>query len=359
MGAHPRVCGENLTSRLKACSVLGSSPRVRGKRIHGESLHLVTGLIPACAGKTLSARNSCRPFRAHPRVCGENPIPDPGQISLAGSSPRVRGKLSVWGMWFFCMAAHPRVCGENFFTQLIDTRKNGSSPRVRGKPWPPGVVINLSRLIPACAGKTAFQDYLPCTGPAHPRVCGENCGQSLRLRTRGGSSPRVRGKRWFRNSGQPSGRLIPACAGKTTHDRHDHPRTGAHPRVCGENSICSCPVIPANGSSPRVRGKRTSGPRRRGWRGLIPACAGKTLRARNSCRPFRAHPRVCGENLCDGATYPVVQGSSPRVRGKPARPARSRRARGLIPACAGKTPGVWRRPPGGGAHPRVCGENRL
>ena len=229
------------------------------------------------------------------------------------------------------------MCGENFFTQLIDTRKNGSSPRVRGKPWPPGVVINLSRLIPACAGKTAFQDYLPCTGPAHPRVCGENCGQSLRLRTRGGSSPRVRGKRWFRNSGQPSGRLIPACAGKTTHDRHDHPRTGAHPRVCGENSICSCPVIPANGSSPRVRGKLSalvadSHPVR-----LIPACAGKTNQRAASARVARAHPRVCGENIEGEEFLSPVSGSSPRVRGKPLRrrnlPSRPR----LIPACAGKT----------------------
>ena len=142
----------------------------------------------------------------------------------------------MWGMWFFCMAAHPRVCGENFFTQLIDTRKNGSSPRVRGKPWPPGVVINLSRLIPACAGKTAFQDYLPCTGPAHPRVCGENEKIVNNITARHGSSPRVRGKPVSGLVGGVVVRLIPACAGKTGFGVGGGCGGQAHPRVCGENS---------------------------------------------------------------------------------------------------------------------------
>ena len=91
-----------------------------------------------------------------------------------------------------------------------------------------------------------------------------------------GSSPRVRGKplhRWGEVSGDG---LIPACAGKTSDVNREISRDRAHPRVCGENSLGEQIGIYGAGSSPRVRGKRrgignSAGPRR-----LIPACAGKT-----------------------------------------------------------------------------------
>ena len=51
-GAHPRVCGENLRLLHQMFSVVGSSPRVRGKRLIGAKVDRRRGLIPACAGKT-------------------------------------------------------------------------------------------------------------------------------------------------------------------------------------------------------------------------------------------------------------------------------------------------------------------
>ena len=50
-----------------------------------------------------------------------------------------------------------------------------------------------------------------------------------------------------------------------------------------------------------------------------------------------AHPRVCGENTVSGAVDGIKNGSSPRVRGKPAVVKNGGSAKGLIPACAGKT----------------------
>ena len=73
----------------------------------------MTGLIPACAGKTLALTSSLFQVPAHPRVCGENRI--------AGIDAKVR---------------------------------TGSSPRVRGKQPPEILETALLRLIPACAGKT-------------------------------------------------------------------------------------------------------------------------------------------------------------------------------------------------------------
>ena len=50
--AHPRACGENSEDSKKATNFEGSSPRMRGKRAWRYPVVVVTGLIPAHAGKT-------------------------------------------------------------------------------------------------------------------------------------------------------------------------------------------------------------------------------------------------------------------------------------------------------------------
>ena len=52
--------------------VAGSSPRVRGKLEPPEGEASISGLIPACAGKTAVGSETLAAMRAHPRVCGEN-----------------------------------------------------------------------------------------------------------------------------------------------------------------------------------------------------------------------------------------------------------------------------------------------
>ena len=172
-----------------------------------------------------------------------------------------------------------------------------------------------------------------------------------------GSSPRVRGKQGAGRLVVEDDGLIPACAGKTTWGEAQARYRTAHPRVCGEN-VLGTPTKPSDrGSSPRVRGKRRGGRGRVCRFGLIPACAGKTpgAGARRERRP--AHPRVCGENYGGEDGQAIVFGSSPRVRGKPHRADRIRAGPGLIPACAGKTRAGARIRASARAHPRVCGEN--
>ena len=215
----------------------------------------------------------------------------------------------------------------------------------------------LPGLIPACAGKTGVK-ATRCPGKtAHPRVCGENPTVAGAGVGAGGSSPRVRGKPTTRYAAHKAARLIPACAGKTSLRVQRRWKSRAHPRVCGENAVNILSNPGLAGSSPRVRGKHRDVNRFVSCRGLIPACAGKTLSTTTSPKTLRAHPRVCGENRPSGIACSPIVGSSPRVRGKPdTRPGRRRPCR-LIPACAGKTPPA---PTAAGrerAHPRVCGEN--
>ena len=134
-------------------TVMGSSPRVRGKR--ERALHGVEHprLIPARAGKT---------------------------SSRASSPP------SVW--------AHPRACGENLHLVTVDEAWAGSSPRVRGKPGQAVEGLQHVRLIPARAGKTTGAARPTASSPAHPRACGENIQAAASVVAEWGSSPRVRGK---------------------------------------------------------------------------------------------------------------------------------------------------------------------
>ena len=150
-------------------------------------------------------------------------------------------------------------------------------------------------------------------------MCGENEHFHELNIVEKGSSPRVRGKR---SPSSPTRRpcgLIPACAGKTASTVPSGVRARAHPRVCGENL---CPLTHAKtrmGSSPRVRGKRTAHAAASTTRRLIPACAGKTAGHGGWAYAFVAHPRVCGENFFTQLIETRKNGSSPRVRGKPRR----------------------------------------
>ena len=55
-GAHPRECGADDERGYVQLSVPGSSPRVRGRRVERGVCHRGDGLIPASAGQTVTPR---------------------------------------------------------------------------------------------------------------------------------------------------------------------------------------------------------------------------------------------------------------------------------------------------------------
>ena len=160
--------------------------------------------------------------------------------------------------------------------------------------------------------------------------------------------------------GNPRGdRLIPACAGKTRGHFPNRYSVRAHPRVCGENMFLTPSQSCCQGSSPRVRGKPAWATRAGVHSGLIPARAGKTIKTPTVTKLCRAHPRVCGENYDKVKAEFFAEGSSPRVRGKQPAGRQPPPGLGLIPACAGKTHSDFLLLRAWWAHPRVCGENFL
>ena len=90
---HPRVCGEKAQRARGLNLILGSSPRMRGKVNAATLNELSTGIIPAYAGKRFCYSFHEVIIEDHPRVCGEKSVEARSVNGLAGSSPRMRGKV--------------------------------------------------------------------------------------------------------------------------------------------------------------------------------------------------------------------------------------------------------------------------
>ena len=88
----PRVCGEKLISSKHCLSISGSPPHVRGKARWWRWSWKITRITPACAGKRCSLRLCPRSSRDHPRMCGEKLRNHRIRQLGAGSPPHVRGK---------------------------------------------------------------------------------------------------------------------------------------------------------------------------------------------------------------------------------------------------------------------------
>ena len=377
--AHPRSRGENSASALAFSRPHGSSPLTRGKLPRELVDVLSEGLIPAHAGKTPPRASACRRSRAHPRSRGENWNAMRKRSKGAGSSPLTRGKRSVTvpvnitarlipahaGKTLFppfrsaTRAAHPRSRGENVQVTGAALDPKGSSPLTRGKRRPGGAPLRPCRLIPAHAGKTRCWSACHFPFGAHPRSRGENLDMAWSKSAADGSSPLTRGKLLHGALDVQRARLIPAHAGKTLGEVLERYVAGAHPRSRGENRETGRIRVRSLGSSPLTRGKLPPRSARGRRRGLIPAHAGKTCFRRSVWRRGPAHPRSRGENLFSPFSLATRAGSSPLTRGKRPGCARSRMARRLIPAHAGKTKSTRLPASTPPAHPRSRGENEF
>ena len=153
--------------------------------------------------------------------------------------------------------------------------------------------------------------------------------------------------------------IIPAYAGSTRSGAACRPCWWDHPRVCGEHRPADRRRHQPTGSSPRMRGARSTDARHAYGHGIIPAYAGSTLALFVACVLAKDHPRVCGEHNIQLDVWQSYQGSSPRMRGALAFHHRRAQRLGIIPAYAGSTDTTAGRRSSCWDHPRVCGEHEL
>ena len=188
------MCGEHRTGRPYFAIVQGSSPHVRGAPHLMAELRGQSGIIPACAGSTVSWRIRRPPCRDHPRMCGEHVLGLEVAAAHEGSSPHVRGarvgflpdQLEV-GIIPACAGStglhairgcslrdHPRMCGEHTTDDSFNLDHMGSSPHVRGAHCETCPSVFETGIIPACAGSTHSKPTTRSSIRDHPRMCGEH-----------------------------------------------------------------------------------------------------------------------------------------------------------------------------------------
>ena len=130
--AHPRMRGENIPASCKAVTISGSSPHARGKLVRSWATLASSGLIPACAGKTSFMLSAVNRSWAHPRMRGENRW-KPVMVSLLrGSSPHARGKLAPRFQPDFVCGLIPACAGKTLTVSATASR-HGAHPRMRGE----------------------------------------------------------------------------------------------------------------------------------------------------------------------------------------------------------------------------------
>ena len=167
---------------------------MRGKRTTDDTVEPEQRNIPAYAGKTVANFSASAWGQEHPRVCGENVALQHGAVAVLGTSPRMRGKRTAQMGFLRVRGNIPAYAGKTKSTHFSQSKWAGTSPRMRGKPCAALHLDCYQRNIPAYAGKTG-QRAVPSIRPEeHPRVCGENYRHTGRRLGNGGTSPRMRGK---------------------------------------------------------------------------------------------------------------------------------------------------------------------
>ncbi len=254
---------------------------------------------------------------------------------MAGSSPRARGTrqcvpdgtvpgrfipAGAGNAWLFrsairSPAVHPRGRGERPALLAKDGTPTGSSPRARGTPRVLRGLRSRCRFIPAGAGNAVVVEEFQARVSVHPRGRGERPWRLTLAWLRGGSSPRARGTLKYRSFRFWLIRFIPAGAGNAPASPRASVRRTVHPRGRGERLRSTGMVDRAGGSSPRARGTPSRPLRSRAYRGSSPRARGTRLTHFSRALGHRFIPAGAGNAwLTDRDVRPAAV--HPRGRGE-------------------------------------------
>ena len=95
LGVYPRACGGTSRRGLRAGSIRGLSPRMRGNRWQGEIARATHGSIPAHAGEPQEGISFLQRDGVYPRACGGTSRMNVYRSLHMGLSPRMRGNRST------------------------------------------------------------------------------------------------------------------------------------------------------------------------------------------------------------------------------------------------------------------------
>ena len=252
----------------------GSSPHARGSDCSWHEHHGSERFIPACAGIRVPGRALRRRSSVHPRMRGDQDASMTLPNTSGGSSPHARGSGQLDGVRghvprFIPACAgirggpgkrdlsgsvHPRMRGDQKMPQLVLWLIIGSSPHARGSGRHIPERRPSPRFIPACAGIRALTLLLPLIFSVHPRMRGDQDVVVLVTGDADGSSPHARGSDGVIVWIVVQGRFIPACAGISWAVTDITPPSAVHPRMRGDQTPMNFCRRMGLGSSPHARG---------------------------------------------------------------------------------------------------------
>ena len=154
---HPRACGEQNSAFVNSPSSAGSSPRMRGTAYMDIARQEVARFIPAHAGNRNSGSMTRFAMPRLPKIGSSPRMRGTGAYrSTSISSPRFipahAGNRSAHTMCPSPAPVHPRACGEQNQRSPPNASRNGSSPRMRGTVSISSSSSHPRRFIPAHAG---------------------------------------------------------------------------------------------------------------------------------------------------------------------------------------------------------------
>ena len=238
---------------LLSADTMGLSPRLRGNRMLRRVLLARIGSIPAPAGEPQCWTLDRRRTRVYPRACGGTMWATFDIGVATGLSPRLRGNRRL-GKSMHSMRrsipapagepqkrafrpafawVYPRACGGTSGVRRPTAAGCGLSPRLRGNLENLNPYCLCYRSIPAPAGEPYCQVRSMVQGKVYPRACGGTPNASTHSDAPAGLSPRLRGNPNMTPSDRQSRRSIPAPAGEPISGGRVFRESRVYPRACG------------------------------------------------------------------------------------------------------------------------------
>ena len=173
-GDHPRVRGEELYGLAKALRSAGSPPRARGRAsLHGEKDN-PRRITPACAGKSNLHLRRQSWQQDHPRVRGEERTTRRRCKKQEGSPPRARGRVGIFRLNSEGYRITPACAGKSR-AALLPPGGHGDHPRVRGEESVcPGRLYGIEGSPPRARGRAKCQLFFARQAGITPACAGKS-----------------------------------------------------------------------------------------------------------------------------------------------------------------------------------------
>ena len=233
----------------------GSPPHARGRQDSVAPRRTRRRITPACAGKTPLGRYILRRSQDHPRMRGEDRSRRRSPRSGVGSPPHARGRrcsgTRTKGMTRITPACAGKTDGGD-----QDRGPEADHPRMRGEDQIINACLDIKGITPACAGKTRARTRTAMSDWDHPRMRGEDRFVRVVKSCSAGSPPHARGRPLYNTGSISNNGITPACAGKTSSSPAPGGTSPDHPRMRGEDAKSQIWENPLRGSPPHARGRR-------------------------------------------------------------------------------------------------------